>query len=282
MSKIIRAVAAFVVAAALCCGVFAGCASNESSKAQFAKDFVGVWQIQNIEEENGKLGVSQESLDLVQAMGGDIALELKEDGTGELMLTFEGNQTTWSASQQGKGSIAIIREDGSKIDMSMTLEDGALRIGSKKDGTMVFAKVEGEAADKAKSAAKGEALAELDNVEISDEMNVVLTDNDNCKIVVRGKGKDLADNAGYELKVTNRTDKSIVAFVSGVDEFKANDSADVEVFLSIDVRPGRVANGFMHFAKDGKPLSSIDSASGVLCVQNEDGEELGAYPFNLE
>lgn len=201
---------AFVVAAlcamALCLGL-AGCGGGS-----YEKNFAGTWKLSGMET-SGEAS-SSEDIAMLESLGISMFIELDEDMTAELDMMGEVMTGTWSAQSASECRVTI---DGSVMDG--TLDGDSLTFAA--DGEkMTF--VRADESERASAAASGTALSEAlesetATAEAGDEsdaseavpMDVVVADDDICKITVASKEADWAGDPGYNVVVENKTGKAI-------------------------------------------------------------------------
>ena len=102
---------------ALCC-VFAlslalvGCGGG--AQADPKAPWVGTWDLSEMEE-NGKVTGSSD-IEMLRSLGLDVYLELKQDGTGALVLFGESMSGTWDAKSTTEATLTI---EGQSVKMSL-------------------------------------------------------------------------------------------------------------------------------------------------------------------
>ena len=249
-----RWVALFMSMIALCL-VLAGCASGGAGGgADAAKSFIGDWKLVGMEE-NGE-STSSEDIALMEQMGVTVTLSFKEDKSCALSVFGEETSGTWEAK--------------SPSEAAMTLEDNGTK--------MMFGK--GVPEPSANAADPGTAA-----VEESDETAVpigqTIADDEICTIEVIDKKVDWADDPGYTLKITNKSDKAIRVSAK-YDTFSVNGKmAEPELYET--VQSGKYVEGFMWFSGDDvEGVDSLTNVEGTIEVMDDASyETLREYPFAL-
>lgn len=269
-----RWVALFMSMIALCL-VLAGCASGGAGGgADAAKSFIGDWKLVGMEE-NGE-STSSEDIALMEQMGVTVTLSFKEDKSCALSVFGEETSGTWEAKSPSEAAITI---EGQTITATLanevlTLED---------DGTkMMFGK--GVPEPSANAADPGTAAVE-ESAEESDETAVpigqTIADDEICTIEVIDKKVDWAEDPGYTLKITNRSDKAIRVSAK-YDTFSVNGKmAEPELYET--VQSGKYVEGFMWFSGDDVDgVDALTNVEGTIEVMDDASyETLREYPFAL-
>lgn len=265
-----RWVALFMSMIALCL-VLAGCASGGAGGgADAAKSFIGDWKLVGMEE-NGE-STSSEDIALMEQMGVTVTLSFKEDKSCALSVFGEETSGTWEAKSPSEAAITI---EGQTITATLanevlTLEDNGTK--------MMFGK--GVPEPSANAADPGTAA-----VEESDETAVpigqTIADDEICTIEVIDKKVDWADDPGYTLKITNKSDKAIRVSAK-YDTFSVNGKmAEPELYET--VQSGKYVEGFMWFSGDDVDgVDALTNVEGTIEVMDDASyETLREYPFAL-
>ncbi|MDY3970560.1 MAG: hypothetical protein SOY95_07995, partial [Atopobiaceae bacterium] len=247
-----RWVALFMSMIALCL-VLAGCASGGAGGgADAAKSFIGDWKLVGMEEDGE--ATSSEDIALMEQMGVTVTLSFKEDKSCALSVFGEETSGTWEAKSPSEAAITI---EGQTIVATLanevlTLEDNGTK--------MMFGK--GVPEPSAKAADPGTAAVE-ESAEESDETAVpigqTIADDEICTIEVIDKKVDWADDPGYTLKITNKSDKAIRVSAK-YDTFSVNGKmAEPELYET--VQSGKYVEGFMWFS--GDDVDGVDALTNV-------------------
>ena len=265
-----RWVALFMSMIALCL-VLAGCASGGAGgDADAAKSFIGDWKLVGMEE-NGE-STSSEDIALMEQMGVTVTLSFKEDKSCALSVFGEETSGTWEAKSPSEAAITIEGQTvvATLANEVLTLEDNGTK--------MMFGK--GVPEPSANAADPGTAA-----VEESDETAVpigqTIADDEICTIEVIDKKVDWADDPGYTLKITNKSDKAIRVSAK-YDTFSVNGKmADPELYET--VQSGKYVEGFMWFSGDDvEGVDSLTNVEGTIEVMDDASyETLREYPFAL-
>ena len=269
-----RWVALFMSMIALCL-VLAGCASGGAGGgADAAKSFIGDWKLVGMEE-NGE-STSSEDIALMEQMGVTVTLSFKEDKSCALSVFGEETSGTWEAKSPSEAAITI---EGQTITATLanevlTLEDNGTK--------MMFGKGVPELS--AKAADPGTAAVE-ESAEESDETAVpigqTIADDEICTIEVIDKKVDWAEDPGYTLKITNKSDKAIRVSAK-YDTFSVNGKmAEPELYET--VQSGKYVEGFMWFSGDDVDgVDALTNVEGTIEVMDDASyETLREYPFAL-
>lgn len=265
-----RWVALFMSMIALCL-VLAGCASGGAGGgADAAKSFIGDWKLVGMEE-NGE-STSSEDIALMEQMGVTVTLSFKEDKSCALSVFGEETSGTWEAKSPSEAAITIEGQTvvATLANEVLTLEDNGTK--------MMFGK--GVPEPSANAADPGTAA-----VEESDETAVpigqTIADDEICTIEVIDKKVDWADDPGYTLKITNKSDKAIRVSAK-YDTFSVNGKmAEPELYET--VQSGKYVEGFMWFSGDDVDgVDALTNVEGTIEVMDDASyETLREYPFAL-
>ena len=269
-----RWVALFMSMIALCL-VLAGCASGGAGGgADAAKSFIGDWKLVGMEE-NGE-STSSEDIALMEQMGVTVTLSFKEDKSCALSVFGEETSGTWEAKSPSEAAITIEGQTvvATLANEVLTLEDNGTK--------MMFGK--GVPEPSANAADPGTAAVE-ESAEESDETAVpigqTIADDEICTIEVIDKKVDWADDPGYTLKITNKSDKAIRVSAK-YDTFSVNGKmAEPELYET--VQSGKYVEGFMWFSGDDVDgVDALTNVEGTIEVMDDASyETLREYPFAL-
>ena len=251
-------VAAMVFAIALTLGL-AGCGGDKAASEQ---DFVGVWEIEAME---GEEGVSSDDLDLLKELGYNVYLTLAEDG--EVLFDFveESETGTWKYLGDGKAEITM-GEDS----VEATIEGKKLKI-VQPDVTMTFFKVsdstdatDEKATDEAEDATEGEAGDGPEEAAPSGGgIQAVIGQpfgDKYVEITVNEIAENSFGDVGYELTVKNLTDKDII--VTSVEESFTVDGVVLDPFIYGTLDAGASSDEFLYFSED-----EVASTDGLIDVR---------------
>lgn len=283
--RVIPAFFAAIVAIAVC--LFAsgclGTGPSEASKAQWKPKFVGTWDLQ--EAKGGDSGLSAEDLQWVREMGHNFYLELKEDGTAALALDDDKMSGTWEVKSENEATFSA-RGDTMEMkladdkltavlgDQTLTFVRSGSNEGSTTTGTTT------PAADNAGgSSTSGSGGKDGTKVDLTP---VTIADDEVCKIVVTGKEEDFAGDPGYNLTITNKSDK-VIFVTDATGSFSVNGKM-TNAYLNVSIKSGMYADSFMYFSRDelGGGLDRLTAVEGEVDVFGDDDfEELGHYPFHM-
>ena len=109
-----------------------------------------------------------------------------------------------------------------------------------------------------------------------EETNVVLVDDDTVKVTVTEKTVDMF-GAGYNVTIENKTDEKIVVQTRET----SIDGVMSEPVFSVDIMPGKKANGDMTFM-DVESLDKLKNLEGKLVVVDEDFNDVSSYNITIE
>lgn len=243
------------------------------------------------------------SLDSQSQVGFDAYLSFEDDALAEVLLADSYLEGTWSVSG-AEGTVAIDDER----DVKLTYSGDKLTWGGADGSKLVFVRDDSEEAKsmfalddeslatalEGEEGAEGELTelidgenAEIEEVEYVDEVinpidPVAVADDEQFAITVTGKGTDFTGDPGYQLSITNKTDKTV--YLVPEDEFAVGDKK-VEAGLGDELEPGETLETFMYFSQDdlGGALEALGVTDGVILVLDDETDgELARYTFHME
>ena len=248
------------------CLALTGCGGG----ADAASNFVGSWKLSAVESSTEP--ASEEDVAFLEEMGMSCSITLNEDKTASLDLFGDVLNGTWEAKD---ATNATITAEGESLEMM--LADGKLSLDLEGD-KMVFVKGKPspQASDDASSDSKdsnkeGSSATESkpSNATGAVSMNTTLVDDDVCTIVVVDKDVDWADDLGYNLMITNNTDKAI--YVSTDWGTFSVGNKMVDPILGETIQPGKHVEAFMYF--DGEEINggieALVDVEGVITVDDD-------------
>ena len=271
------------------CVVLTGCSGGANMPT--TADFAGTWDVKEI---TGDDATTSADMDTLHSMGMDCYLNLNKDGTAQFVLFGETLDCTWKIKD---AKTLTLTADGS--DSDLTYENDQLLLkddSSGKNDTMVF--VRGDAKE-APAATGGSSSSETVDQVINDTTNksdtssssssavvyptpIVVANDSLVTIEVLGTETDWADDPGYNLKITNNSDKEIyVSSSSG--SFSVNNKM-VDPYLGETIKPGAYSECFLYFSSSelGGGTEKLVNVDGELVVYDADWNELATYPFTVQ
>ena len=111
---------------------------------------------------------------------------------------------------------------------------------------------------------------------------IVVANDSLVTIEVLGTETDWADDPGYNLKITNNSDKEIyVSSSSG--SFSVNNKM-IDPYLGETIKSGAYSECFLYFSSSelGGGTEMLVNVDGELVVYDEDWNELATYPFTVQ
>lgn len=292
------------VALAATLGACGGAPSGPDLEA-LATRFVGTWEMSSAEFEDQS--VSEEDYEMVTEMGMHVTLDL--DGSGNILLDAFGQQVegTWEIKDENTVSVTI---EGGTVDMPYADDELTLEY----DGeTMNFRKLDDDPdmdRDPAENSG-GDALESLDeelqdeaapgspssvsdlltdenmlaqqlyaeNVTVSAPLNVVVADDDTCRIEVTGVGKDFEGDSGYLISFENRSDQDLVitnvtTTLDGVDVWD-----DATLFGA--AHPGDTTKAFFFFDQSLGEITPSSACEFEIGVMTADENPTALYTARL-
>ena len=106
---------------------------------------------------------------------------------------------------------------------------------------------------------------------------MILADDDVVKIVVTEKVNDEVFGPTYKFLIENKSDKKLT--VQSRDT--SIDGVMSEPVFSVDIMPGKKANGDMTFM-DVESLDKLKNLEGKLVVVDEDFNDVSSYNITIE
>ena len=227
------------------------------------------------------------SLDKSSDVGFDAYINFGDESLAEVVLADSYLEGTWSVSgTEGKVSVDDQR------NVKLTYSNNKLTWGGADGSKLVFVRDDSEET-KSIFAYDESELIDGDDVEVIDESEyvdevinpidpVVVADDAVVNITVTGKGTDFTGDPGYQMSITNKTDKAI--YLVGEDDFTVG-GKKVEAGLGDELEAGETIETFVYFPKDelGGALEALGVTDGVILVlDDKTDDELARYTFHME
>ena len=259
------------------CGGGSGSGGNSASAsadpvAQSKEAFTGSWDLTGMVS-NGE-EMSQENLDLLKSMNMEVYLELKDDGTANLVVFDEVMAGTWTPKTATTADSTFENET-----IALTLEGDTLTM-TQGDDKMTFVKGEAHAAVASSSAS---LVEDVEFVETREFEAYTVVDDDIAKVSAHAQVLDEDGDMGYLLTIENKSDIPIyVTTVNG--SFSVNGTL-VDPVLAESVPAGETVESYMFFWSKDLGTSSLDdlvAVEGTIEIWNDDSlETLGSYTFKM-
>lgn len=266
-----------ILVAAVLAFALAGCSGAQSMSDDTLK---GTWKLESGE-----------------SLGFDAYVSFEDDNVAEVLLADSWLTGTWSVSGT-EGSIKYdngVELEGDDASASaaksakLTYSNNKLTMGSPDGSKLVFVKDDSEetkqmfALDMSTNATEGMGDEGVEYTEpvVEAVEPVAVADDDKFTITVTGKGTDFTGDPGYQLSITNKTDKSVYLMPEG--EFTVGDKK-AEPGLGEEVEAGATIESFMYFSQDelGGALEALVGADGVIQVLDYDSDDVVAsYTFHM-
>ena len=268
MKKRIAVLLAAVCAFAMCFALV-GCGGGKSEDV--SKNFVGDWVLVGGQADGEE--IDQESIDILNSLGMQIYLSLKDDGTSALVLFGEELNGTWKAKDASTVTITFDNDGG-----DFKLADGKLTLEVEGD-KLIFEK--GEISKSAASGTTGTGLSsatgsgtEDDGTIVGEDLNVTIADDDICTIIVNNTAEDGWMGAGYNMTIYNNTSDRTLYVSSSYDTFSVAGKM-MELYGGETIKPGKYVDTFMYFTSSDLPdgLAGLSDVEGVISVQDVDDWE---------
>ena len=117
-------------------------------------------------------------------------------------------------------------------------------------------------------------------VTITDELDVVVCDDETAKITIDGIGYDVEGDTGYHLVIENRSDTDYL--VSNITTTLDGEDVWMNATLGAPVRAGETVEGFFYFEQDeGLSVTPESSCEFILGLYDADETLLGFYEVSL-
>lgn len=253
-----------VLVSAVLAFALAGCSSAQSMTEDTLK---GTW-----------------ALDSGANLGFDAYAYFGDEGTAELMVADSDLTGEWSVSGT-EGTLTLYSYDSTmflsgddesempepeKKTAKMTYSNNKLTVGSSDGSKLVFVKDDSEETKELFGAADTEGKEiELSEPVVNSMDPVTIVDDDRFAIKVLGTGTDEYGDAGYQLSITNKTDKNVD--VENAEDFTVGGKAAEYPFLSDYIEAGETVETFLTFSADD--VSSADEladVSGTIVLYDDD------------
>lgn len=275
-----------------------GCSSAQSMTEDTLK---GVWAL----ESGSDLGITgyisfedDNAVEMILADGWLDGTYSVSGTSGSIEFTsYEDESEDEGEGEEGASSSS---SSSTTSTAKLTYSNNKLTLGSSDGSKLVFVKDDSEEtkgyfefdSDGLELANDGDDLGENRDIEIDtseyvDEVinpidPVTVADDAVTTITVTGKGTDFTGDPGYQLSITNKTDKSI--YLIPEDDFTVGDKK-VEAGLGEELEPGEALDTFVYFAQDdlGGQLDALGVTDGVILVLDDaTDDELARYTFHME
>lgn len=127
------------------------------------------------------------------------------------------------------------------------------------------------------NATKIEENKETSNTKESTKEEIVLVDDDTIKIVVTEKVNDEVFGPTYNFLIENKSDSKFTVQSRDISV----DGVMQEPIFSVDVMPGKKANGNMTFM-DVENLDGLKNLEGKLVVIDENFNDISSYEITID
>jgi len=267
-------IAALACTLAFCLALI-GCGGG----GDIAKNFIGTWNAIEMESEGEVLDAKD-----FEDFGLSITLVLAEDKTFSLDLMGDIESGTWAAKD---ASTCTLTSEGMSFDLKLANNKLSMEIDSEK---IVFEK-SSDSTTKTAAAPKGSTdNDDTGTVDVDDgpaaagaeTLGITIADDDICTIVVLDKAIDFFDDPGYNLKITNNSDKTI--YVSPEYSTFSVGNKMIDPSFGETILPGKYVETFMYFDSDeiGGGIEKLVDVDGVISVDDDkEWDELAKYEFKL-
>ncbi len=260
----------------LICG-FVLCFALASCKGEFNAEakanFLGTWEAESIESEDPTIATSAEDFAAMKALGITITLALADDDTYTLDLAGDLITGTWNASSETSCTLEL---EGAPTEAM--LEESKLKLIQTDGSSMTFVKTSDDTASSSSTSAEESSNNEAESIPV----NKVIADDEICTIEVIDASVDFAGDPGYNLKITNHTDKAI--YVDSEYSSFSVDGKMSNLLIMETVKAGSYLEVFAFFDGDeiGSDPAALVNVDGVIEVLDDDTWELiASYPFVL-
>ena len=267
-----------MLVAAVLAFALAGCAGN--APQQINEDTLkGTWKLDTQSDLGFDAFISFEDEQFVEAILADSYLEgtwsvsgteatIKLDENRTVKLTYINNKLNWGSSDGSK--LLFVKDDSEETKSYFALDAESMALA---DGLTVDSE-DGQDVEVDTSEYVDEVINPIDPVAVADDAVSTIT--------VTGKGTDFTGDPGYQLSITNKTDKAV--YVIPEDDFTVG-GKKIEAGLGDELEPGETLETFMYFDKTdlGGALEALTTTDGVILVcDDETDDELARYTFHME
>ena len=263
---LLAAVCSFVL-----CFALVGCGGGKGGDA--SKNFVGYWKLTGGEMDGEEIDASY--ISLMESLDLTISLTLNEDGTAKFVLFGDETDSTWEAKDASTMKISV---EG--VSLEGKLDGGKLSLDLEGE-KLIFEKGEAPASSSGTSGTtdpeKGTDKGSTSTTTAKQDLNVTIADDDICTIVVTGAEEDFAGDPGYNMTVTNNSDRSINVY-SSYGSFSVGGKM-TEAYGSQTVKAGKYADMFLYFMDLDGIEDLVDVDGVIVVVDDESWDTLAEYDF---
>lgn len=248
------------------------------------ENFVGTWDLVSGDNPENDTDLSEANVASMNELGLETYLNLEEDGSLSLVSFSEAKFGEWNATSAQTANASV---EGQQA--TIELKDDTLQL-KQNDTVLVFAKGNTKEFD-SKTAADASQVSVSVTSNSEDELSdmivrgellkkpITIIDDSTCRLHINGVGTDRLGDPGFNLFITNLTDKPFDIWVSKPFEV---DGKQVRTYLCETVPAKESITAFMQF--DTADLAStspsvLKNITGTLIVDNADGEKIATYSF---
>lgn len=272
-------VACAVVCVMSLCIVLVGCGSKNSSGSKAGADLIGDWTVTSMETGGETMDMTSYS-----SLGYYITLTINEDGTCIYRMTDEEDTTgTWTGKDASTGTVTILDEtfDASIDGGNLVLVDGSdkliLASGISSEASSA-AGMSGSSSGSSTSTSGSTASSSSSSGTVA--MNFTICDDEYATVTITGKVYDSVWGAGYEVKITNKSDKDIYVSVPW-DSSSVNGTMN-DMTLGETVKAGKNATADVYFMDEVASVNDLKDVEGTLQVLDDATyDTLSEYTFTI-
>ena len=270
--------------------------------------FVGTWEMRSAEFVDQS--VSEEDYEAISALGMHVTMDLDDSGDALLDAFGEQLEGTWEIKDESTVSVTL---DGESVDMPFADDELTLEY----DGeTITFEKVDDEPdmdRDPSENSGGGyvedldeelqddvtsdsddasDAVSEMlsddamlqqqlyaESVNVTEPLNLVVADDETCRIEIIGVGTDYEGDTGYQLTFENRTNEDLI-LTNVTTTLEGTDIWD-NATLFCAARPGGTTTGFFFFDQSLGTVTAASACEFDLGIMTADESPVAFYPVSL-
>lgn len=248
-----------------------GCSGSGGSGAK-ASNLVGYWEL--VSGEAGGEELTEDDVKAMADFGLNFILYLGEDGTATIDQFGAVDDATWDVDK------ATMTYDGETGDLKLSGDTLSYSIG---EDALKFKKGDDSLADKIAEDRKAlETSAEGSDAEaVSEAIDPALTvvDDENLTITVTARAMDEYDQVGFNLSITNKTDRTIGLMVS--DGTSSVDGTARGSYFYACAKAGETTEAFCDFQEVDSIDDLVNVKAELVAYDDSTYEDIATYEVTI-
>lgn len=241
--------------------------------------FYGDWTMTSLNTGDEADSISEEDMASFTSLGMTFVLTMNEDGTLVLDLAGDTESGTWEVTGKNAGTARFASDD-----FEIALAGDTLTFTDSSGGTMSFKRGGSSGTTSTTTTSTDDATTAAPTATTTSAAGfpIVVADDDICRIEVTGMDTDFADDPGFNITITNNTDRPIY-FTSSYGTFSV-DGMMIDGYVGETIQAGKYVNTFMWFDMDdlGGGTEKLVNVEGQFEVwDDETYDTLGTYSFAM-